>query len=430
MTWARLFVYGVAVAVWLLVGEGVHAEVVSLRFNDAPVVDMLRSVLAEMDGGRVVFTGAALNAQDRATVILPNVERAAALSRVEEVAKRAGFTLERNGGVWLVDKRAADAVRLSELVYRPRHRSVTYLVDLMASLFPPGSFGYQRGVRMSGGLQSAGQGVDKMGQGGMVGTASPPVDAGDTAFSKFDKVPDVLVFKGAAEDVARAQRLLVQLDIPATELLVRAVVYEVQVGEGEESALGLALSILKGKIGLTVGRVAAGDYSALVKAGGLDAVYNALASDSRFKAVSGPRVRVQSGAKARLMVGASTPVLGASTLDRNGNAVQSVDYKPSGVILEIRPQIHAEGADLELSQQISSFSKTETGVNGSPTLTTRELQTTVGVRGDDVVILGGLEAESDTATGTGPRWLPSFFRSTSSERRRSEILLFLQADRI
>ena len=56
--------------------------------------------------------------------------------------------------------------------------------------------------------------------------------------------------------------------------------------------------------------------------------------------------------------------------------------------------------DLTVGQQLSNFVTTQTGVNNSPTLTKREVRTSLSVADGDIVIIGGL-AENRSKRG---RW--------------------------
>lgn len=133
---------------------------------------------------------------------------------------------------------------------------------------------------------------------------------------------------------------------------------------------------------------------------------------------------------ARFSVGNETPVLGSVSYDQNGRPIQSVSYKPSGVIFDLKPQVRLGGVDLKLSQQISQFVKTTNGVNGSPTLIKRELTTDVTASDDEIVVIGGLEEDRATTNDTGLSFLPAFLRSTFDETQRTEVVLMLHMQRI
>ena len=79
-----------------------------------------------------------------------------------------------------------------------------------------------------------------------------------------------------------------------------------------------------------------------------------------------------------------------------------------------------------VDQQISDFAKTETGVNGSPTLTKRSLSTTTTIADGEVVLLGGLTTRRLEDDVSGLAFLPRFLRSSSATDDQTEILLLLQ----
>ena len=97
-----------------------------------------------------------------------------------------------------------------------------------------------------------------------------------------------------------------------------------------------------------------------------------------------------------------------------------MDYRSSGVILDLRPVVRDQGIDLTVFQQISSFAATTTGVNTSPTLQKREITTTVGVRDGEMVVLGGLSDERSTEARTVCRFFRSGFTRVLPLRTKSK----------
>jgi len=360
-------------------------------------------------------------------------------AQVLPLMESLGVSVTQQAGVFLLSA-AKPKSDDDGFVYRPRWRSVTYLVDLVSPLFKPTAFAVRRGVQSLGQGQAGitsntspgsapgvGQSSTSPGLPGAPGSAA--IDSPGSALSFQDRGPDVLVFKGDEKEIARLQKLLAQLDTATPEVLVKAVVYEVTTGEDKRSAMSIAASILGGKLGLKAGTATAGDYSAMFKSSSVQVIFDALNSDNRFKVVTNPTLRVRSGGSARLLVGNQTPVVGAIQVS-NGTTTQSVDYKPSGVILDIKPEIREEVAELQLTQQISNFVVTTSGVNQSPTLVTREVTTSVGVRGDEVLVLGGLDQSQVSDTGAGLSFLPAWLKAKTSSDQKTEILLVLQAQRI
>ena len=258
-----------------------------------------------------------------------------------------------------------------------------------------------------------------------------PVDSGMSAYSQIDRGSlDVLVFFGESKDIEKLKSLVVQLDMPSSELMVKAMVYEVQTNQREGSALTLAAAVLGGKIGISIDGGASLTDSIKIKFNNFEAIYSALSGDERFKLLSSPTMRVQSGNMARFVAGSEVPVLGSVSYQQNGSAVQSVDYKSSGVILDLRPHIREDVTDLQIFQQISSFIPTQTGVNDSPTLLKREIQTLVTARSDEMIVLGGLEESKKTDSESGLSFLPKFLRASSSDDTKTEIMVILNVQKI
>ena len=170
-----------------------------------------------------------------------------------------------------------------------------------------------------------------------------------------------------------------------------------------------------------------GGYENFIRIGGssLDAMYELFRTDSRFNVVSSPRLRVKSGYSATFSVGQEVPVL--SGIDRNQTSTyQSVDYRSAGVILDVTPSVRNSVTDLKISQQLSNFIKTDTGVNDTPTLIKREVSTVVSVKSGDIVVLGGLAETKDSDARTGLSFLPRAFGSRSDEKSKTDILIVLQ----
>lgn len=327
-----------------------------------------------------------------------------------------GYMVERKSGVDFVRKRVEGEPPIQAehiYIYQPQYREVSYLSRTLTPLFK-GSFVTNRSVRATP-------------------EASPKGDVPiSSAASLIDQSSDVLVFAGAEEEIERLRVLLPQVDRRIGEVAVRGLVYEVSNTDRQGSAFGLLANLLGGHVGIGIGSTSTnlGNFIQ-IKNTSLDAVYSMLSSDSRFKVVSSPALRIQSGSQGVFSVGQDVPVLGALSYPQGaGQAVQSVEYRSSGVIFDIRPIVKEGIIDLDITQQLSNFVKTTTGVNNSPTLTKRELKTKVGMQNGDVIVLGGLTESKDTNTRDGLSFLPRFLHTTGYEQSSSEILLVLQVQRV
>lgn len=108
---------------------------------------------------------------------------------------------------------------------------------------------------------------------------------------------------------------------------------------------------------------------------------------------------------------------------------QSVDYKQSGIILTARPEIRDQVIELDLTQELSNFIATSTGVNGSPTLIKRAVNTRLSLQSGELVVLAGLQ---DDKIEKQQNRLPFFgwLIGDQQQNTNTEILVFLEVQRI
>lgn len=419
------------------------AAALNMDLHQVPFADLVRVVYNEVLKSSYVVDSSVLSDLRPVTFSLRNVSPEKAGAELRALAESRGFDVMTVGGVTYIRKRAEGFSEDAELfVYRPLHRSAQYLLELSQSLFKQGAFVASRNNQSPftmGQVGNLGQGVPVVGGNGL----GVPVLGGLPGAGVFDQglnrslqtEPDTIVFRGTAKEIGRLKSLYGQLDTSPGELLVKAVVFEVQTAKKEASAVDLVFSILKGKLGVSLDASAAASAgSATVKfsALGVDlsAVWDALSTDDRFKVLTSPRMRVKSGASARFSVGNETPILGSVSYDSNGRPIQSVEYKPSGVIFELKPTVREAASDCKVTQQISQFVATSNGVNSSPTLIKRELTTEVTIADGQIILLGGLDDEKTTGNESGLPFLPGFLRSSRSQNVKTEVVLMLQAERI
>jgi len=347
--------------------------------------------------------------------------------------KNLGYSLDFHSGADIIKPiPPSEVIKLSIaedlakeiFIYRPRYRDGSYLVELLTPLFS-GKFTSQRSVSV-GHSGSSPQPSSSSSSTSVV--PSTPAAPSGSALAQMDKQADQLVFYGSAREVVVLKSLLTKVDSGLGQVSVTGAVYEVQRGENHGSALSLVGSILSGKLNFSFGAASPADNFINLKLFDISAIIQALDTDSRFKILSAPQVRVSSGKSAQFTVGEQVPVLGALSYPQNGPPVQSVDYRSAGVIFSITPDVHDSGIDLHVDQQISSFVQTTTGVNNSPTLTTRHISTDVSVDNGDLFVIGGLIQSKDSASSTGFSFFP--LRSRASQSSDSEILVFIQVKRI
>ncbi|VVE28780.1 type II secretory pathway protein [Pandoraea horticolens] len=345
-----------------------------------------------------------------------NTRRGDVQTFITSLLESLGFGIEKREGVDFVFKRrdvAPVQPLQSTYVYRPQYRDTSYLANLVRPIFR-GQFTVNREVPAS--------------PNGRVGGNVPD----GSAAMLVDQKGDTLVFRGTQEEIRTLTRLLPRVDTPVGEVAVRATAYEVTQSTEHGSAFQLALDLLSKGVGLSVQVTGEKLSNAVrIKAGDLDTVFSALSKDTRFRVINSPNLRIRSGARGKLTVGQKVPILKSVSYPRGGGEpVQSVEYHSSGVIFELRPTVKDCVIDLHVSQQISDFVKTTTGVNNSPTLNTREVSTEISLQDGDIILIGGLTTNKASDNNTGLSFLPRFLDSHSDTASATEILLVLQVERV
>lgn len=413
------------------------ADSVTVNLDRVTVLELAQFIYADITKQNFVLDSTIIDNKERITVHLQDMEKSRISSVLEDVLDSAGIEVEKKGKVVFLRVKPEKEKKIEELedelfFYRPKYRSVSYISDISASLFKKGRFSFQRQVKQAVPMMAA-----PTSSGGVNSSPSSPAvkpqDSGNSALSNLDKDHDAFIFTGPLPEIEKLKKLLVQIDQPGGEIVVKGMVYEVSTSSSDGSAIGLALNLLDGKVGITAGVAKTlGNAVTLSNKGtfAIDAIYSALSTDTRFKVISSPMLRVRSGGVGRLSAGSDVPVLGAIQTTATGISTQSVEYKPSGVIFSISPDIHQDQIDLNVTQQISSFSITTTGVNGSPTLSKREITSSISAGNDDVIVLGGLSEEKSSDDRNGLSFLPSWLHSSGRQSTKTEVLLILQVSKI
>lgn len=252
---------------------------------------------------------------------------------------------------------------------------------------------------------------------------------GRFSFESDSEDVGAFVFKGTESEISDLKGLLPQIDTKVDQAQINAYMLEVSDTKRKETAFGLALNLLGSALKINVAAQMLGNIISL-KTNNFNLALSALNQDTRFNIVSSPSIFVKDRQQGRISVGADVPVLSQVSFQQNGTPVQSVEYKPSGVILDIKPRFLDENIELTIHHQLSSFTPTTTGVNGSPTLIKREFSSVINAQNEDIILIGGLaEIKLDKNRVTNPLF-PFLSSSNTSRTEKSELILMLHVKRI
>jgi len=164
-------------------------------------------------------------------------------------------------------------------------------------------------------------------------------------------------------------------------------------------------------------------------------ILKALASQSRLNILSTPHVIAADNREAHILIGKEIPILtssATSTLTSDARTINSIQYRDTGKILTILPQVNSEGlVNMEIRQEVSDVDATEFGGTGSPSFISREAETTVVVQNGESVLLGGIIDDNLRRTKSGVPYLMDLpvlgrlFRMESETVDRTELILLI-----
>ena len=133
----------------------------------------------------------------------------------------------------------------------------------------------------------------------------------------------------------------------------------------------------------------------------------ALAGMTNVKVLSSPQVLVVSHSQAKISVGNKVPLVNSEITnsqsivvdptDISTNLVRNIQYEDTGIILTIIPQVtHSGQITLVMKVEVSEATKNTTSTIDSPEIQSRIIQTTMMIRNDQTIIVGGMIKEKLT----------------------------------
>jgi general secretion pathway protein D len=193
-------------------------------------------------------------------------------------------------------------------------------------------------------------------------------------------------------------------------------------------------NLLTGLVGTASRIPASGAFAVITNQDNFAIFINALNQITHVKMLSAPHIIAADNREAHILVGESVPILtSTSTAVLTGTAgtvANSIQYRDTGTILTILPQVNSKGlVNLQVRQEVSNVLQQSFGATNSPSFTTREAETTMVVHDSSTVIIGGIINDSVNAQRTGVPYLMDvpvlgrFFRQDMDNTTRTELLI-------
>ena len=402
------------------------------------VVSQLENLFAEQESNpfKGVFRFIPIESANSLLVISPQ----------EKYLKQAKNWIER---LDLAEASGSGAERL--YVYRVKHSSAENLAQILSELFGSGKGSTSRKV---GGV-APGMRPASIESGGTEGGAATrpttkPAVASTVELSSVvsivaDTVNNSLLVRASPRDYKKILDAIKQLDLVPLQVLVEATIVEIQLSGSlrygvqwqffaTKGATKQDVSLVNNKDG-TIGKTFPGfNWALIARPTTIQATLSALADDNLINVLSSPSLMVMDNQTAKIQVGEQVPIATQQQQATTGvsNIVNSIQYKDTGVILSVKPRVTPGGlVQMEIEQEVSNVASTTTGGLDSPTFSTRKITSSVAVRSNQAVVLGGLISDQKTAGKNGVPgayavpFLGALFGETNKSATRRELVVIL-----
>ncbi|MFA5922841.1 MAG: type II secretion system secretin GspD [Methylococcaceae bacterium] len=277
-----------------------------------------------------------------------------------------------------------------------------------------------------------------------------------------DKANNAVVIVATPRSYQTILPVIQQLDILPLQVLIDATVVSVKLTDSLQygiewflrqgdtavgSNLGNGLTGIDIEKMLVTGAKAfgTGGLSLVQNSNEVKAVLHAEASKGNVDVISSPSLMVLNNQEAKINVGQQVPIsTGSSSVPLSGGTAggtfaqsNTIQYKDTGVTLEVTPRVNANGmVIMNIKQIVSSVvtiplvGRTQTQ-DQTPTIDKKEIESSVAVLDGETITLGGLIDEQNTENKNGIPWLYQLpligplFGSTSFDKTKNELVVLI-----
>lgn len=266
---------------------------------------------------------------------------------------------------------------------------------------------------------------------------------------------NALIIQSSSRDYQDIMNTVKELDRPPKQVLIDALIAEVKLDESTK--YGIQWSALTGNVNLQqntgiVSTIIGSPQAAITTPIGLTApsglsvfatdaskffgIIQALATKGLVDVLSNPHIVVKNYEKASINVGSDEPVATQATqtaVTGTTGLIQNIEYRKTGVILTVAPQITDGGmVAMTIRQEVSDKSTDRTVGNAVyPSFTKREAETSIVAKDRETLVIGGLIQDKKERTESGIPllsripWIGNLFKFTTISRGKTELVILL-----
>lgn len=222
-----------------------------------------------------------------------------------------------------------------------------------------------------------------------------------------DEATNSLLIRSTARDYRQLLTTINQLDAVPLQVMINAVIAQITLTEGNEfgvdwSRVAANSAVQSLSTSTSTNYTPAGlgglmfSKSFIDGAAQVDATLEAISVNNDVQLLARPSLTVINNQEGEIQIGSQVPVEQGQAIGGAGISTTNIQYRDTGIVLSITPQINDDGiVNLIIRQELSSVDSGAEGVNNNPVFNNQEINTTVVVRDGENVVLGGL-IQSDT----------------------------------
>jgi len=238
-------------------------------------------------------------------------------------------------------------------------------------------------------------------------------------------------------------KMVEELDKAPPQVLIQVMLAEVMLDDTMTTGIDWMFrdsyggTTVTGGSGLGVGTSigVGGGLSLSVSGSDLSYFLQALQNQGRLEVLSRPQILASNNQVADINVGERVPLITSSRITDAGDTINTIQYEPLGIKLEVTPRISPDGfVRMEISPEISALSSSSVDISTGVTaniITNRSANTTATVRDGHTIVIGGLITTRDDnrekkvpVLGDLPL-LGALFRTSTVVKQRTELLIIL-----
>ena len=223
-----------------------------------------------------------------------------------------------------------------------------------------------------------------------------------------DEATNSLLIRSTARDYRQLLTTINQLDAVPLQVMINAVIAQITLSDATKFGVDWSRIAANSAVD-TISTDTSTSFVPQSGLGGLlftksfidgasqvDATLNAIAINNDVQLLARPSLTVANNQEGDIQIGSQVPVEQGQSLGNAGISTTNIQYRDTGIVLSITPQINNDGiVNLIIRQELSSVDGGATGVNNNPVFNNQEINTTVVVRDGENVVLGGL-IQTDT----------------------------------